>query len=207
MKTTKRDPFCGECRQLKGNPRRIFLGLEDLVDDQVALVASGLNAATMEYSPLEMKDLNCAVRKLGQKFNTDPAVSVEYSSPSAKNKQSFNHGLAHQTALLQAAKDFKERLAPLAKQYSEVKKLNEALNQQVKDLESQAKTVRLRHEKAKLDMENEKEETKRLRLALERQRVLRETEQTENQALQTRVEQCDREVRFVSIFSHRLYYF
>ena len=46
------------------------------MDDQVALVADGLSAINMESSPSAIKKFNVAVRKLCQKSNTDPAVSV-----------------------------------------------------------------------------------------------------------------------------------
>jgi hypothetical protein len=46
------------------------------VDDQVALVADGLNAINMESSPSAIESFNRAVRKLRQKPNTDPAISV-----------------------------------------------------------------------------------------------------------------------------------
>lgn len=76
LKKHKGNPLCGECRQPKGRPHRIYLDLEDLVDDQVALVADGLNAIDMESSPIDIENFNRAVRKLCQKPNTDPAVSV-----------------------------------------------------------------------------------------------------------------------------------
>ena len=76
LKKHKGDPLCGECRQPKGKPHRIYLDLEDLVDDQVALVADGLSAINMESSPSAIEKFNRAVRKLRQKTNTDPAVSV-----------------------------------------------------------------------------------------------------------------------------------
>lgn len=76
LKKHKNDPLCGECRQPKGKPHRIYLDLEDLVDEQVALVADGLNAINMESSPSTIERLNRAVRKLLQKSDTDPAVSV-----------------------------------------------------------------------------------------------------------------------------------
>lgn len=76
LKKHKGDPLCGECRQPKGKPHRIYLDLEDLVDEQVAVVADGLSAINMESSPSAIKEFNCAVRKLRQKPNTDPAVSV-----------------------------------------------------------------------------------------------------------------------------------
>ena len=76
LKKHKGDPLCGECRQPKGKPHRIYLDLEDLVDDQVALVADGLNGIGMESSPTDIENFNLAVRKLCQKPNTDPAVSV-----------------------------------------------------------------------------------------------------------------------------------
>jgi len=50
--------------------------LEDLVDDQVALVADGLNAINMESSSSDVQEFNRTVRKLCQKPNADPAVSV-----------------------------------------------------------------------------------------------------------------------------------
>ena len=46
------------------------------MDEQVALVADGLNAINMESSPSAIERLNRAVRKLLQKADTDPAVSV-----------------------------------------------------------------------------------------------------------------------------------
>ena len=76
LKKHKGDPLCGECRQPKGKPHRIYLDLEDLADDQVALVADGLNAINMESSPSAIEKFNRAVRKLRQKPNIDPAVSV-----------------------------------------------------------------------------------------------------------------------------------
>lgn len=76
MKKHKDQPLCGECRQPKGKPHRIFLDLEDLVDDQVALVVDGLNTINMECSSSEVEAFNQAVRKLYEKPGTDPAVSV-----------------------------------------------------------------------------------------------------------------------------------
>jgi hypothetical protein len=46
------------------------------VDDQVALVADGLNAINMESSSSAIESFDRAVLKLRQKPNTDPAVSV-----------------------------------------------------------------------------------------------------------------------------------
>ena len=76
LKKHKGDPLCGECRQPKGKAHRIYLDLEDLVDDQVALVADGLRAINMDSSPSAIEKFNLAARKLRQKSNTDPAVSV-----------------------------------------------------------------------------------------------------------------------------------
>ena len=76
LKKHKGDPLCGECRQPKGKPHRIYLGLEDLVDEQVALVADGLRTINVESSPSAIETFNRAVRKLRQKPNADPAISV-----------------------------------------------------------------------------------------------------------------------------------
>lgn len=76
LKKHKGDPLCGECRQPKGKPHRIYLELEELVDDQIALVVGGLNAIDMESSASDIEEFNRTVRKLGQKFNADPDVSV-----------------------------------------------------------------------------------------------------------------------------------
>ena len=46
------------------------------MDDQVALVADGLRAINMDSSPSAIEKFNLAARKLRQKSNTDPAVSV-----------------------------------------------------------------------------------------------------------------------------------
>ena len=46
------------------------------MDDQVALVSDGLNAINMESSPAAIENFNRSVRKLRQKPNTDPAISV-----------------------------------------------------------------------------------------------------------------------------------
>ena len=46
------------------------------MDDQVAIVAGGLNAINMESSPSAIEKFNHAVRKLLHKPNTDAAVSV-----------------------------------------------------------------------------------------------------------------------------------
>ena len=54
------------------------------MDDQVALVADGLSAINMESSPSAIEKFNLAVRKLRQKSNTDPAISVS-SLVSPKN--------------------------------------------------------------------------------------------------------------------------
>ncbi|KAF8801411.1 hypothetical protein BYT27DRAFT_6792446 [Phlegmacium glaucopus] len=76
LKKHKGDPLCGECRQPKGQPHRIYLDWEDLVDNQVALVADGLNAINVEYSSSDVENFNRAARKLRQNPNTnsDPAV-------------------------------------------------------------------------------------------------------------------------------------
>src|SRR5271163_2844375 len=63
------DPQCGECRQSKGKPHRIYLDLEELVDDQVVLVSDGLNAINMDSSPSDIEAFNLTVRKLCQKPN------------------------------------------------------------------------------------------------------------------------------------------
>ena len=76
LKKHKGDPLCGECRQPKGKPHRIYLDLEDLVDDQVALVTDSLNSINMDPSPSDIEKFDRAVRKLRQKHSTDPAVSV-----------------------------------------------------------------------------------------------------------------------------------
>ena len=90
LKKHKGDPLCGECRQPKGKPHRIYLDLEDLADDQVALVADGLNAINMESSPSAIEKFNRAVRKLRQKPNIDPAVSVSIVLNSTKK---YDHSL------------------------------------------------------------------------------------------------------------------
>lgn len=76
LKKHKNDPLCGECRQPKGKPHRIYLDLEDLVDEQIALVADGLDAINTDSSLSAIENLNRTVIKLHQKPNTDPAVSV-----------------------------------------------------------------------------------------------------------------------------------
>lgn len=81
LKKHKGDPLCGECRQPKGKPHRIYLELEELVDDQIALVAGGLNAIDMESSASDIEEFNRTVRKLGQKFKADPDVSVSSLRP------------------------------------------------------------------------------------------------------------------------------
>ena len=46
------------------------------MDDQVALVADGLSAINMESSMSAIEKLDHTIRKLHQKPNSDPAVSV-----------------------------------------------------------------------------------------------------------------------------------
>ena len=46
------------------------------MDDQIAMVADGLNTIDMESSPSDVENFNRAVQKLCQKPNTDPAVTV-----------------------------------------------------------------------------------------------------------------------------------
>jgi len=169
--------LCGECRQPKGKPHRIYLDLEELVDEQVASVADGLNTINMESAPPDIENLNLAVRKLRQKPNTDPAVSK---------------------VLLEAAKDLKERLAPSAERYSELKNLNEALNRQLEDLQSQIIISSDKLKKAKLSVQTEKEETKRLRLVVDRQRIAKEEAVTDNKEMQAKLEAKDKEIKLLN---------
>jgi len=164
--------LCGECRQPKGKAHRIYLDLEDLVDEQVALVADGLNAINMEASPSAIKKFNHAARKLRQKPDIDPAVT---------------------RALLEAVEDLKERVAPLAEQCSEYKNLNQALNRQLQDVQCQFTTSRDKLKSTKLSLQTEKEETKRLRLAVDRQRKAKEEVLTENKEMQAQLDAKDKE--------------
>jgi len=147
------------------------------VDDQVALVADGLNSINMDSSPSDIEKFNRAVRKLRQKQNTDPAVS---------------------RALLEATKDLKERVAPFAERCSELKNLNEALNRQLEDLRSEATVSREKLKQEKLTVQTEKEESKRLRLAVDRQRTAKEAVVTEKKELQAKLESRDREIKLLN---------
>ena len=87
----------------------------------------------------------------------------------------------------------------MAQQCASYKTLNEALNQQLKDLQVQNHISRDKYKKAKLSVESEKQETKRLRFAVERQRLAKEGVITEKKELQAKVEDRDKEV--ISCFS------
>ena len=76
-----------------------------------------------------------------------------------------------QRVLLEAVQDFKNRVAPLANQCSELKSLNDALNRQLKDMQSQLKISEDKLKEAKLSVQTEKEESKRLRFAIDRERI------------------------------------
>jgi len=147
------------------------------VDDQIALVADGLNAIDMESSPSAIENFNSAVRKLRQKPNTDPAVSK---------------------VLLDAVEDFKERMAPSAERSSELKNMNETLNRKLEDLHLQITISRDKFKKAKLSAQTEKDETKRLRLAVDRQRTAKEAMATEKKELQAKLESRDKEIKLLN---------
>lgn len=85
-------------------------------------------------------------------------------------------------------------MAPSAEQCSELKKLNEALNRQVGDMQSQIIISRDKLKKAKLSLQTEKEETKRLRFAVDRQRMAKEGEVTEKKEMQAQLDAKDKEV-------------
>jgi len=176
-KKHKSDPLCGECRQPKGKPHRIYLDLEDLVDDQVVLVSDGLNAINMDSSPSDIEAFNCTVRKLRQKPNTDPEIS---------------------RVLLEAVKDLKERVAPLVERCSELRNSNEALTRQVQDLQSQIKISKEVLKKAKVNTQTERDEVKRLHLAVARQRAATEVVMTDKKQLEAKVEQQDKEIKLLN---------
>ena len=186
--------MCGECRQPKGKPHRIYLDLEDLVDNQVALVVDGLNAINMESSPSAIESFNRAVLKLCQKPNADPAVSVSSLGFLQNMIVTLIRSLTSQRVLLEAAADLKERVAPFAEQNSELINQNEALNRQVEDLESQKTIFLNKLKKANLSMQTRNEETKRLRFALNRQMIANEGEVTEKKEMQAQLDGKDREV-------------
>jgi len=177
LKKHKADPLCGECRQPKGKPHRIYLDLEDLVDDQVALVADGLNSLNMDSSPSDIEKFNRTVRKLRQRHSTDPAVS---------------------RALLEAVEDLKKRVTPSVERCSEFKNLNEALNRQLEELRSHATIFKEKLKRAKLSVQAEKDETKRLRLSVDRQRIAKEAVMTEKKELQAKLESRDKEIKLLN---------
>jgi septal ring factor EnvC (AmiA/AmiB activator) len=201
LKKHKGDPLCGECRQPKGKPHRIYLDLEDLVDDQVALVADGLNSINFDTSPADIEKFNRAVRKLREKHHTDPAVSV------SSLLGFYDHSLILlQKALLEAVRDLKDRVAPSAERCSEFKHMNEALNRQLEDLRSQTTIFREKLKRAKLTAQTEKEETRRLRLAVDRQRIAKEAVVTENKKLQAKLESRDKEASCFVLFMPSIHF-
>jgi hypothetical protein len=85
-------------------------------------------------------------------------------------------------------------VAPAAERCLELKNLNETLNRQLEDLQSQIKVSRLTLKKAKQTVQTEKEETKRLRLAVDRQRLAKEGVVTEKKKMQAELDARDKEV-------------
>ena len=88
-------------------------------------------------------------------------------------------------------------MAPLAQKCSEFKSVNEALNRQLRDAESQMAISRDKHKKAKLSLQNEKEESKRLRLAVDMQRRAKEGVLTEKREMQAQLDAKDKEVSYI----------
>ena len=170
------------------------------MDDQVALVADGLKEIDMESSPSAIENFNRAVRKLRQKSNTDPAISVSSLDSPKYDRVLINP--FNQRALLEAVDDLKERVAPLTEQCSELKNLNDVLNRQLDDVQSQNIISRDKLKKAKLSLQTEKEETKRLRLAVERQRKAKEEVETENRGMKALLDAKDKEVSYLVLSLH-----
>ena len=87
-------------------------------------------------------------------------------------------------------------MAPLAEQCSEFRNLNETLNRQLRDADSQMAISRDKLKKAKLSVQNEKEESKRLRLAVDMQRRAKEGVLAENREMQAQLDAKDKEVSY-----------
>lgn len=105
-----------------------------------------------------------------------------------------------QRVLLEAVEDLKERVVPLAERCSEFQNLNDALNDQLVDMQHQMTISRDKLKRARLSLQNEKEESKRLRLAFERQRIAKEGEVTEKKEMQAQLDSKDKEVSFLFYF-------
>ena len=97
-----------------------------------------------------------------------------------------------QRVLLEAVEDLKERVVPLAERCSEYQNLNDALNDQLVDMQHQMTVSRDKLKRARLSLQNEKEESKRLRLAFDRQRIAKEGEVTEKKEMQAQLDSKDK---------------
>ena len=84
----------------------------------------------------------------------------------------------------------------MAEQCSEFRNLNEALNRQLRDADSQMAISRDKLKKAKLSVQNEKEESKRLRLVVDMQRRAKEGVLAENREMQAQLDAKDKEVSY-----------
>ena len=115
-----------------------------------------------------------------------------------QNNESFvdSSPLSTKRALLEAVEDLKERVAPLADECSKLKNLNEALNRQLEDAQSQMIISKDKLKKAKMSLQTEKEEAKRLHLAVDRQRKAKEVVETENKVMQAQLDAKDKEVSY-----------
>lgn len=74
--------------------------------------------------------------------------------------------------------------------------MNETLNRQLRDADSQMAISRDKLKKAKLSVQNEKEESKRLRLAVDMQRRAKEGVLAENREMQAQLDAKDKEVSY-----------
>ena len=95
-------------------------------------------------------------------------------------------------------------MVPLAERCSEFQNLNDALKDQLVDMQHQMTISRDKLKRARLSLQNEKEESKRLRLAFDRQRIAKEGEVTEKKEMQAQLDSKDMEVSFFNLFSSLL---
>ncbi|KAJ3506953.1 hypothetical protein NLJ89_g6572 [Agrocybe chaxingu] len=167
----RRKSVCHECKQPIGTPHRIYLHLDDLIDQQASEVVSGLRKIDLDTPAVSVERAAGRIRRMHKQSNGDPETSK---------------------ALLDATKELEERIAPLYSKWAEVKRENDGLVIRLQVLEASNQHYQETTRKAKHIARYEREESERLGKRAEGYRLMLREKDIEIMKLQKELEEREK---------------
>ncbi|CAA7260897.1 unnamed protein product [Cyclocybe aegerita] len=169
----RKKSVCQECKQSIGIPHRIYLHLDDLIEQQASEVVAGLRKINMDTPAASVERAAGKIRRMHKQSDGDPETSK---------------------ALLDATKELEERIAPLYSKWAAVKRENDDLVTRLQALEAANQHYQETSKKARQIARHEREESERLGKRAEGYRLMLREKDTEIMDLQKELEEREKKM-------------